>query len=164
MAQLIVADGVLDSPARTRPAERGLFRVGAVQERWHPDPAEHEEAIAAGVRSAAEAGAKLVCLQELTLSRYFAVDAAGPAGGGVEPEELPGGPTHRFAAALATETGAHVHASLYERADAEDGLGYNTAIVVAPDGELVARTRKLHIPVTAGYHEDQLLPPRPGRR
>ena len=55
----------------------------------------------------------------------------------------------------------HVHASLYERADADDGLGYNTAIVVAPDGELVARTRKLHIPVTAGYYEDRYFRPGP---
>src|SRR6185312_13206916 len=101
MARLIVAEAVLDSPARTRPPERGLFRVGAVQERWHPDAAEHEQAIAAGARSAA-----------------------------VAPEELPGGRTHSFAAALATEIGVHVHASLYERAEAEDGLGYNTAIVV----------------------------------
>ena len=46
---------------------------------------------------------------------------------------------------MASETGMHVHASLYERAG-ESGLGYNTAIIVAPDGELVARTRKLHIP------------------
>ena len=161
MAQLIVAEGVLDSPARTRPPERGLFRVGAVQERWHPDPAEHEEAIAAGVRSAAEAGAQLVCLQELTLSPYFAVDASGPSAGGVQPEELPGGRTYRFAAALAGETGAHVHASLYERADGADGLGFNTAIVVAPGGELLARTRKLHIPVTEGYHEDRYFRPGP---
>ena len=33
--------------------------------------------------------------------------------------------------------------------------GYNTSICVGPDGALVARTRKLHIPVTAGYHEDR---------
>jgi N-carbamoylputrescine amidase len=158
---LIAAEGVLDSPARTRPPERGLFRVGAVQERWHPDPAEHAEAIAAGVRRAAEAGARLVCLQELTLSPYFAVDAAGPTAGGVQPEPLPGGPTYELAAALATETGACVHASLYERDDGEDGLGYNTAIVVAPGGELLARTRKLHIPVTAGYYEDRWFRPGP---
>jgi N-carbamoylputrescine amidase len=160
-AQLITSEGALDSPARTRPPERGLLRVGAVQERWHADPAEHEQAIEAGVKRAAEAGAKLVCLQELTLSPYFAVDAGGPSAGGVEPEPLPDGPTHRLAARLATETGAHVHASLYEREDGEDGLGYNTAIVVAPGGELVARTRKLHIPVTAGYHEDRWFRPGP---
>jgi N-carbamoylputrescine amidase len=160
-APLIAADGVLDSPARTRAPERGLFRVGAVQERWHEDPAQHEGALAAGVRRAAEAGAKLVCLQELTLSRYFAVDESGPAAGGVEPEPLADGPTHRFAARLASETGVHVHASLYERADAEDGLGFNTAIVVSPGGEIVARTRKLHIPVTAGYYEDRWFRPGP---
>ncbi len=54
-----------------------------------------------------------------------------------------------------------MHASLYERADASDGLGYNTAILVTPTGELAARTRKLHIPITAGYHEDRYFRPGP---
>ena len=108
-------------------------------------------------------GAQLVCLQELTLSRYFA-DRPGRTGGGgrASPRTLPGGPTFAFAARMAAETGAHVHASLYERAEGEDGLGFNTAIVVAPDGELLARTRKLHIPLTAGYHEDRYFRPGPG--
>ncbi|MEA2255151.1 MAG: N-carbamoylputrescine amidase, partial [Solirubrobacteraceae bacterium] len=75
--------------------------------------------------------------------------------------DIPGGPTTQFAARMAAETGAHVHASLYERADAEDGLGFNTAIVVSPEGEVVARTRKLHIPVTAGYYEDRYFRPGP---
>ncbi len=161
---LVAAGGPQISLARKRPASRGHFRIGLVQERWHADPAEHEAALAAGVRRAAEQGAQLVCLQELTLSRYFAVDPGGPEAVGVQPEELPGGATYRFAAALAADTGVHVHASLYERAADEhkDGLGYNTAIIVAPDGRLVARTRKLHIPVTAGYHEDRYFRPGPG--
>jgi len=133
-----------------------------VQERWRADPDEHADALAVGIRRAAEEGAQLVCLQELTLSRYFAADPAGPMAAGVEPEELPGGPTYRFADRMARETGMHVHASLYERADGPDGLGYNTAIIVAPDGALLARTRKLHIPVTAGYHEDRYFRPGPG--
>ncbi|HKA67141.1 MAG TPA: nitrilase-related carbon-nitrogen hydrolase [Solirubrobacterales bacterium] len=159
--RVIVAPDVPPSPARTRPPSRSPFRIGAVQQRWHPDPEEHEAALAAGIRLAAGEGVLLVCLQELTLSRYFAVDPAGPAAAGAEPEELPGGPTHRFASRMASETGAHVHASLYERAEGEDGLGFNTAIVVAPGGELVARTRKLHIPVTAGYYEDRYFRPGP---
>jgi N-carbamoylputrescine amidase len=185
-APLIAAREPHPSPARKRAPQRRPFRIGAVQERWHEDPEEHRQALAAGVRRAAREGAQLVCLQELTLSRYFAVDPRGPAAAGVEPEQLPGGATHRFAAELASETGVHVHASLYERAayvsapsshrpdavkmdddaspagDPPDGLGYNTAILVAPDGELVARTRKLHIPVTAGYHEDRYFRPGPG--
>jgi N-carbamoylputrescine amidase len=158
---LVLTAGPLDSPARTRPPARPRFRVGAVQERWRPDPAEQREALASGIRRAAQEGAQLVCLQELTLSRYFAVDPGGPEVAGAQPEPLPGGPTHAFAAEMAAETGAYVHASLYERADAEDGLGFNTAIVVAPDGRLLARTRKLHIPVTAGYHEDRYFRPGP---
>jgi N-carbamoylputrescine amidase len=159
--RLIVATDTPESPARTRPPSRAPFRIAAVQQRWHADPDEHEAALAAGIRLAAGEGARLVCLQELTLSRYFATDPAGPEAAGAEPEELPGGRTHRFAGRMAAETGAHIHASLYERAEAPDGLGFNTAIVVAPDGELVARTRKLHIPVTAGYHEDRYFRPGP---
>jgi N-carbamoylputrescine amidase len=159
--RLIVAEGPSDSPARTRRPDRQPFRIAAVQQRWHLDPDEHEAALAAGIKLAVGEGAQLVCLQELTLSRYFATDAAGPEAVDAVPEDLPGGRTHRFAARLAAETGVHVHASLYERADGEDGLGFNTAIVVAPDGELVARTRKLHIPVTAGYYEDRYFRPGP---
>jgi N-carbamoylputrescine amidase len=159
--RLIDAFGPRSSPARKRESRRPLFRIGAVQQRWHADPVEHLDALTAGVQRAANAGAELICLQELTLSRYFAVDARGPAASGVEPELLPGGPTYEFAARMAGETGAHVHASLYERADGDDGLGYNTAIVVAPDGRLVGKTRKLHIPVTSGYQEDRYFRPGP---
>ena len=159
--RLIVAAGPAESPARIRPPSRRPFRIAAVQQRWHPDPDEHEAALAAGIELAAREGARLACLQELTLSPYFATDPAGPAAAGAEPEELPGGPTHSFAARTASATGIHVHASLYERSDGGDGLGFNTAIVVAPGGELVARTRKLHIPVTAGYREDRYFRPGP---
>jgi N-carbamoylputrescine amidase len=160
--RLIRAAEPPESLARTQPSSRPPFRIAAVQHRWHPDPAEHEAALAEGVGIAASEGAKLVCLQELTLSRYFAVDPAGPEAAGAEPEELPGGRTFEFASRLAREHGVHVHASLYERADADDGLGFNTAIVVSPQGDLVARTRKLHIPITAGYYEDKYFRPGPG--
>jgi N-carbamoylputrescine amidase len=161
-ARLLTALEPRSSPARTRAAERAPFRIAAVQQRWHADPLEHEGALADAIALAAEQGAQLVCLQELTLSRYFAVDPAGPSESGVVAEALPGGPTHLFAARMAAQTGVHIHASLYERADGDDGLGYNTAIVVAPDGALRARTRKLHIPLTAGYHEDRYFRPGPG--
>jgi N-carbamoylputrescine amidase len=159
--QLLTAFPPPTSPARTRPPSRAPLRVGAVQERWHPDPEEHEHALASGINLAAESGARVVCLQELTLSQYFAVTPDGPAAAGATPEDLETGRTASFARRLAGETGAYIHASLYERADGSDGLGYNTAIVVAPDGRLVSRTRKLHIPVTAGYYEDHYFRPGP---
>lgn len=158
---VMTAFGPQSGPARKEASTRTPFRVAAVQERWRPDPREHLEALANGIRAAAAEGAQLVCLQELTLSRYFAVDPAGPRALGIAPEQLPGGPTHAFAAAMARETGTHMHASLFEAAEDGEGLGYNTAILVAPDGSLLARTRKLHIPITAGYHEDRYFRPGP---
>jgi N-carbamoylputrescine amidase len=148
-------DAVPDSPARVEPPTRPPWRIGLVQHRWHPDPAEHRAALSEGVRMAAGEGARLVCLQELTLSPYFAITSDGPGAAGAMPEPLPGGPTYDFAAGLATETGVPVHASLYERAADPYALGFNTAICVAPDGTLLARTRKTHLPVTAGYYEDR---------
>jgi len=152
------------SPARVDPPQRGPFRIGAVQQRWHPDSVAHEAALAEGVRLAAAHDAQLVCLPELTLSPYFAVESEPTPEALARAEAIPDGPTCAFARRMAGETGAYVHASLYERADGgedEDPRGFNTAICVAPDGTLVARTRKLHIPVTAGYHEDRWFRPGP---
>lgn len=161
---LVTAVGdLLASPARVEGGgpRRPPLRVGAVQQQWFADPAEHAASLSEGVALAAAQGAQLVCLQELTLSPYFAITPDGPSAAGAAPEELPGGPTSALAARLAAEHGVHVHASLYERADGPDGLGFNTAIVVAPDGTLVTRTRKLHIPVTEGYFEDKYFRPGP---
>ena len=43
-------DQPLDSPARVDAPSREPFRVGAVQHRWHEDPAEHRAALTEGVR------------------------------------------------------------------------------------------------------------------
>src|SRR5579875_1553831 len=107
--QLITGYVIPQSPARTRAPEREPVRVGLVQHRWHPDPDEHAEALAEGIRIAASEGARLVCLQELTLSPYFAITPDGPAAAGASPEDLESGPTISFARRCATEYGVHVH-------------------------------------------------------
>jgi N-carbamoylputrescine amidase len=161
---LTSTDGPASSPARTRPPERPPLRVGAVQLTWTADAAAHAMNLRQGVTLAAEAGAAIVCLQELTLSPYFAVSDRGPGPGWAQPEPLEDGPTRALLADLAAETGLFVHGSLFEAVDPPraDGRGFNTAIVVAPDGSLVARTRKVHIPVTAGYYEDRYFLPGDG--
>lgn len=160
--RLIEAGPVPESPARTRPAEREPLRIAAVQGRWSADPEANRAELAEGVRLAGQAGARLICLQELTLLPYCARERQSEATVPVEPEPLEGGPTLEFARELAAETGAVIHASLFERnEEAGEELGFNTAIVVAPDGELLTATRKLHIPVTAGYYEDTWFAPGP---
>ncbi|PCN48989.1 hydrolase [Curtobacterium sp. 'Ferrero'] len=147
----------LDRPRRST-------RVALVQTRWHADPDAHRSVLADGIATAARAGADVVFLPELTLSRY---PADTPATGTPKDsaESLDDGPTTTFVRGQAAEHGILVHASLYERpADddrAEDPRGYNTAVLVGPDGSLVGRTRKTHIPISAGYHEDAWFRPGP---
>lgn len=150
-------DDPLPSPARAEPPSgRGFLRVGAVQCAWNPEPAAHEAALAEGIRIAAGEGARVICLPELTLSPYFAVVPDDPRASEYA-EDVADGPTRRLAARMAAETGAIVHASLYERDPG--GLGFNTAIAVDPAGNVRARTRKLHIPQFPLYHEDRYFAP-----
>jgi N-carbamoylputrescine amidase len=158
--KLIEAPTVPASLARVHEPTAAPVRVGLVQHAWVDDPDSLRRTLSGGIRAAADAGAQIVFLPELTLSRYPADTMPdGPPSELAEP--LDGGPTVTFAGAAAREHGVHVHASLYERADGGDGLGFNTAIIASPDGELVARTRKTHIPVTAGYYEDRYFRPGP---
>ncbi|GAA4962461.1 nitrilase-related carbon-nitrogen hydrolase [Kineococcus glutinatus] len=148
------------SHARTTGPSREPLRVGLVQTRWHADPAEHRAVLRDGIATAARAGARLVCLPELTLSRYPA-DVRPDTAADATAEDLATGPTRTFLAEVARDTGVAVHGSLFERAPGDDGLGYNTAVLVGPDGTLLGRTRKLHIPRTEGYYEDRYFRPGP---
>lgn len=157
--EVIDATGsVPDSPARTRDPVRRPFTLGAVQQAWNPDPSLHAESLRQGIALAAGRGASLVCLQELTLSPYFAIEPDDRDSVERYRETIPDGPTTRFAMETAREFDVYVHASLYEEVEGDE-LGFNTAICASPSGELVARTRKVHIPVTAGYHEDRYFRP-----
>ncbi|MGN8050348.1 nitrilase-related carbon-nitrogen hydrolase [Curtobacterium sp. 22159] len=142
--------------------DRRSVRVALVQTRWHEDPAEHRRTLADGITAAAAAGATAVFLPELTLSRYPGDTPAGPAPK-EQAESLEDGPTITFARERARQHGVFVHASLYERPAEDDRpddpRGYNTAVLVAPDGTLVGRTRKTHIPISAGYYEDTYFRP-----
>jgi hypothetical protein len=97
---------------------------------------------------------------QLTLSPYFCFNRRVDDNKEHRPEDLLTGPTLTLAADAARVNGVFVHASLWEaspldESGAADGLGYNTAILVDPRAELVSRTRKLHIPRTAGYYEHE---------
>jgi N-carbamoylputrescine amidase len=142
-----------DSLSRTTPSDRSPLRVALVQHRWRSDARELASVLRGAIDQAAGEGARVVFLPEITLLRYPADTPAGP-NPGAGAEDLANGPTFALAADAATANGVFVHASLYEKAEADDGLGFNTAILVSPAGELVARTRKMHIPISAGYYED----------
>jgi N-carbamoylputrescine amidase len=139
-----------ESLSRVKEPTRKPLRVALVQTKWHEDESTHESVLLDGIAQAAAAGAKIVFLQELTLSRYPADEKPEGVPSKLA-EQLVGGRTH----------GVIVHASLYEQVDLPDGRGLNTAILVDTRGEIIARTPKLHIPVTAGYYEDKYFQPGP---
>jgi N-carbamoylputrescine amidase len=129
------------------------LRIGVVQHQWRPEGL--VDWLDEAVDASAERGARIVFLPEVTLLRYPA-DVLPEGVPGELAEDLESGPTVAFAREAAKRNDVYVHASLYRRpADVEDGLGLNTAIIVAPTGEVVAATNKLHIPITAGYYEDK---------
>jgi len=145
--------------SRVKPPARNTLRVAVVQTHWNPDPVEHKSALSEGIRLAAANGARMVFLPELTLSRYPADSfPVGIPNSAAEPLD---GATFQLAAQAAVANKVFVQASLYEHAQLADGRGFNTAILVGPDGKLIGRTRKTHIPITAGYYEDLYFAPGP---
>ncbi|NBU22613.1 MAG: hydrolase [Actinobacteria bacterium] len=150
------------SLSRIKEAVRGSVTVAAVQVSWRSDEMEHKANLERAIRVAAENGAEIVFLPELTLSRYPAdVCPTGIPSESAEP--LLGGETFSFIARLAKELGIKIHASLYEETGFSDGRGLNTAILVNEQGKLVGKTPKLHIPVTEGYFEDKYFQPGPNQ-
>jgi N-carbamoylputrescine amidase len=144
----------LPSLSRTRPPERQVITVAALQFAWKEDAAEHQLQIENAVKAAKQEGAQIVFLPELTLSRYPA-DTLPTGTPNQTAEDLNTGPTANLLRRLAIENQIVVHGSLFEYQEFPDGRGLNTAVMFDASGNLIARTPKLHIPVTEGYFEDQ---------
>ncbi len=124
------------------------LRVALVQESNQGDANANLTLVESRVAQAAQAGAKLVLLQELHNGPYFcqheSVDEFDLA------EPIPGPSTERLGA-LAKKHGVVIVASLFERRAA--GLYHNTAVVLEADGTLAGKYRKMHIPDDPGFYE-----------
>ena len=131
--------------------KQNTLKVGLVQQQWFENANEHQESLALGISFAAQQGAQLVCLQELTLSPYFCtrpdVDSRPYR------EDIHSGPTAQFVGRMAKDHKICITASLFENA------GYNTAIAFDSAGKLIAITRKQHIPSGEKYHENFYFKP-----
>ncbi len=124
------------------------LRVALIQDRNRGDREANLDAIERSVARAAEAGAKLVLLQELHNGPYFCqrecVDEFDRA------EAIPGPSTERLSH-LAKRHDLVLVASLFERRAA--GLYHNTAVVFERDGSMLGKYRKMHIPDDPGFME-----------
>ena len=149
------------SLSRVREPERAVLKVAAVRLSHNVDSAAHTATVIGAIEIAVEAGAQIIFLPELTLSKYPA-DALPTGRPSQNAEQLESGPTFSLISQQAKKYGVVIHASLYQEAGLTDGRGLNTAIVVGTNGELLGSTPKLHIPVTEGYFEDKYFAPGQG--
>ncbi len=124
------------------------LKLALLQETDHGSVVANLDAIEAGLREAARAGAQLVLLQEIHNGPYFcqheSVDEFDRA------ETIPGPSTERLGK-LAAELQLVVVASLFERRAA--GLYHNTAVVFDRSAEIAGKYRKMHIPDDPAYYE-----------
>lgn len=126
----------------------GGVAIGLVQMSCSADPEENFAKALAGVRTAAAAGAQIICLQELFRSLYFCdvedYDNFNLA------EAVPG-PSTETLGRLAAELGVVIVASLFEKR--AQGLYHNTTAVLDADGSYLGAYRKMHIPDDPAYFE-----------
>ena len=102
------------------------------------------------LKQAADAGAQIVCLQEIFNGPYFCAEQVTRWYDAAEP--VPDGPTIRLMQEQARIYSMAIIVPVYERE--QEGVYYNTAAVIAPDGAYLGKYRKTHIPhVAPGFWE-----------
>ena len=101
-----------------------------------------------GIAEAASKGAQIVCLPELFNAPYFCQERNDKYFSLAE--EIPG-PTTAILSEQARKHGLGIVTSIFENAD----HFYNTAVVITPDGNLLGKYRKVHIPDDPANHYDE---------
>ncbi len=124
------------------------FTVGLIQMAVHTDPTANLRNAVSHVKDAADGGARLVCLPELFLSRYFCQSEDASFFDLAEP--IPG-PTTKELGKLARRLKVVLVAPLFERR--APGIYHNSAAVIDGDGEIAGLYRKMHIPDDPAYYE-----------
>ncbi|QPJ63453.1 MAG: carbon-nitrogen hydrolase [Candidatus Nitronauta litoralis] len=100
------------------------------------------------IHQAAEAGANIVCLQELYKTPYFCQTEDTKR---FELAETIPGPSTEAFTRIAKAKDIVIIAPLFEKRSA--GVYHNTAVVIDADGTLAGRYRKMHIPDDPCFYE-----------
>jgi len=97
---------------------------------------------------AARQGAQVICFAELAFEPFYPQDKASGAVADLA-ESIPGPTTDAFVA-LARKHGVSFVLNMFER-DSE--RTYDSSPVISPQGELLGKTRMVHVPDYACFHE-----------
>ena len=132
-----------------------MVKIGLVQTKVSKDIVVNLDKTAKFIALAAEKGAKIVCLQELFATQYFAQNEDKKNFDLAEP--IPGR-TSLFLSEQAMKNSVYlVGGSFYEKSD--DGKYFNTTLVYDPSGNQIAKYRKIHIPHDPNYFEQYYFSP-----
>jgi N-carbamoylputrescine amidase len=102
------------------------------------------------IAQAAQAGAQIICLQEIFTGPYFCAEQETRWYDSTEP--IPDGPTVKLMQDLARKHHTAIIVPIYEVEQA--GVYYNTAAVIDSAGNYLGKYRKTHIPhVAPGFWE-----------
>lgn len=134
--------------SKKKPTSDRIVPVGITQMACVEDPSINRKKQAELIEQGARQGAKILCTQEMFASLYFCqcedhrfFKLA---------ETIPGPSTDLFGK-IARKYKVTIVASLFEKR--ASGLYHNTAVVIAPDGEVQGIYRKMHIPDDPLYYE-----------
>ena len=123
-------------------------KIALVQMKMSSDPKKNIQNARNKIKIAAKKGAKIICLPELFLTKYFCQ---------VEnhknfnlAEKIPGPNSHLFSL-LAKELKIILIISLFEKKTS--GLYHNSSIVINEKGKILGKYRKMHIPDDPQFYE-----------
>jgi N-carbamoylputrescine amidase len=125
-----------------------MVPIALVQTACTCNPAENLAKACSKIHEAAAQGARIICLQELFMTRYFCQTEDYDSFAYAEP--LPG-PSTLVMQELARELEVVLVASFFEAR--ARGLYHNTAVVIDADGSYLGKYRKMHIPDDPGFYE-----------
>ena len=132
-----------------------IVRGALLQATWTGDKQSMIDKHVEYARKAAQAGAQVMCFQELFFGPYFCQLQDKKWFGITEP--IPDGPTTRLMQDLARDTKMVLIVPMYEQE--APGIYYNTAAVIDADGTYLGKYRKTHIPDLPGFWEKYYFRP-----
>ena len=124
------------------------IKVSVIQASCFEEKEKNLEKFIELIKSAAKNGAKIICLQELFMTKYFCYKE--DCNYFSLAESIPG-PTTDILSSLAKELEVVIIASLFEKRT--QGLYHNTSVVIDADGTIAGKYRKMHIPDDPMFYE-----------
>lgn len=134
--------------------EKRLIKLGLIQTFCETDPKNNVERNKDLIRSAAEAGANIICLQELFNTVYFCNQHDEENFNWAEPID---GKLVQELSDLSEELGVVLIAPFFEKR--AQGIYHNSLVVIDTDGSVLGNYRKMHIPDDPGFHEKYYFTP-----